>query len=370
MPRFAIRRIAADTILAQTCAAVIWTLAVFALAAPVPAQELPSIVPGVITIGRTRDPGTGWNFPEMLAVVMGRQIPPFIPAPETVEEWVALQSAMDEPMAALAREAARYNKVSFQRTEIAGVPSYVVKPETVDPRWGDRVFVHTHGGAWVFGGGDAALRESIWIASGLGVQVISVDYRKPPEDPFPAAVDDAVAVWLAVTKDQEASKTALFGTSAGGNITLATTLKLKDMGAPLPGAIFAGTPATDLVNISDTWHTIAGLDPLGARTPGGLIAGAFAQYIGDSDPAHPYLSPVNGDLRGYPPTILISGTRDLLLSDTVRMHRALRAAGVTSDLHVYDGQVHGDYMRNLLTPVPEAADAQREIYEFLDRNLD
>ena len=120
-------------------------------------------------------------------------------------------------------------------------------------------------------------------------------------------------------------------------------------------------------SISDTWHTLAGLDPLGRRE--GLLAGCFAQYIGEANPSDPLLSPVNGDLTGFPPTILISGTRDLLLSDTVRMHRALRKAGTTADLHIYDGQTHGDYMQNLLREVPECEDAQRELFEFFDRHL-
>jgi acetyl esterase/lipase len=112
---------------------------------------------------------------------------------------------------------------------------------------------------------------------------------------------------------------------------------------------------------------MAGLDPLGARE--GLIAGAFDLYIGNADPSNPLLSPVNGDLDGFPPTILISGTRDLLLSDTVRMHRALRSAGVEAELHVYDGQAHADYMQNLIRYVPECEDAQRELFEFFDEHL-
>ena len=146
------------------------------------------------------------------------------------------------------------------------------------------------------------------------------------------------------------------------------TSRLKALGKPLPGAVFAGTPCTDLANTTDTWHTLAGLDPLGARE--GMVEGALNLYVGKADPAQPLLSPVNGDLAGFPPTILISGTRDLLLSDTVRMHRALRKAGVAANLHVYDGQAHGDYMQNLLGPLPEGADAQRELFEFFAKHLE
>jgi acetyl esterase/lipase len=338
------------------------------VSAPAFAQELPSIFPGVTTLGERTIPAPVGLSPEMIEVVKERQIPPVIPVPETTEAWLEFQALFDRAGEELGRQAAEYNEVTYEVQDIAGVRTYVVTPKEIDERWGDRVFVHTHGGAWVFGGGDSALREAVWAASGLGVKVVSVDYRRPPLHPFPAAIDDALAVWRHVIENQDATKTALFGTSAGGNITLATTLKLKELGEPLPGAVFAGTPATDLENVSDTWLTMEGLDPLGARE--GLIGGAFDLYVGEADPSNPLLSPVNGDLDGFPPTILISGARDLLLSDTVRMHRALRAAGTVADLHVYDGQAHGDYMQNLTRFVPESEDAQRELYEFFNEHLE
>lgn len=309
---------------------------------------------------------------EMLDILSTRTVPPTLPAPaaDDIDGWLALQAAFNAPIDEMAVQAAKAKNVTFEVTEIAGVRSYVVTPETLNPRWADRVFVHVHGGAWVFGGGDSALREAIWMAEGLGVKVISVDYAKPPLHPFPAATNDGLTVWSEVTEDLDPAKVALFGTSAGGNIALSMALQLKDQGLPLPGAIFAGTPATDLANVSDTWETLRGLDPLGNRDPDGIVGAAFGQYIGDADPSLAYLSPVNGALEGFPPTVLISGTRDLLLSDTVRMHRALRAAGVEADLHIYDGQSHGDYLQSLVHPLPEADDAQREIYNFFDQHLE
>ncbi|MGI9289696.1 MAG: alpha/beta hydrolase [Gammaproteobacteria bacterium] len=304
---------------------------------------------------------------EMLEIIKSRAIPPAMPVPGSTEAWLELQAAFDAPGEAQGRFAAERNKVSFEVKEIAGVRTYFVTPEKLNDRWKDHVFVHTHGGAFVFGGGDSVLREAVWIANGLGVKVASVDYRRPPLHPFPAAVDDAVAVWLDVIKDQDPAGTVLFGTSAGGNIALATTLRLKQLGKPLPGAIFAGTPATDLEGTSDTWYTLEGLDPLGQRD--GVIAGTFTIYAADADRSDPLLSPVNGDLAGFPPTILISGTRDLLLSDTVRMHRALRSAAVTADLHIYDGQSHGDYLNGIITDLPESDDAIRELNKFFDTHL-
>jgi monoterpene epsilon-lactone hydrolase len=331
------------------------------------AQELLPVSPGVTVLRDRTIPSPIGVSPEMTAIIAARQIPPDLPLPTTTEEWLEFQKLFDAPGGELARQGAKHLGATYEVQEIAGVRAYVVTPKKINKRFVDRVFVHVHGGAFVFGGGDSAMREAVWAAHGLGVKVVSVDYRRPPLHPFPAAIEDVIAVWQEVTKDQSAIKTVLFGTSAGGNITLATVLKLKELGEPLPGAVFAGTPATDLENTTDTWYTLEGLDPLGKRE--GLIAATFNLYASGEDLSSPLLSPVNGDLKDFPPTILISGTRDLLLSDTVRMHRALRAAGVTADLHVYDGQAHGDYMQNLIRHVPEAEDAQRELFEFFDRHL-
>ncbi len=331
------------------------------------AQELPSVFPGVTTLGERTIPAPAGLSPQMLEVVKERQIPPTIPVPATTEGWLEFQKIFDAPGGELARQGAKYLGATYEVQEMAGVRTYVVTPKKINKRFADRVFVHVHGGAFVFGGGDSALREAIWAAHGLGVKVVSVDYRRPPLHPFPAAIEDVIAVWQEVTRDQSAVKTALFGTSAGGNITLAAVLKLKALGKPLPGAVFAGTPATDLENTTDTWYTFEGLDPLGKRE--GLIAATFNLYAAGEDLSNPLLSPINGDLQGFPPTILISGTRDLLLSDTVRMHRALRRAGVEADLHVYDGQTHGDYIQNLTREVPECADAQSELFDFFNKHL-
>jgi acetyl esterase/lipase len=188
----------------------------------------------------------------------------------------------------------------------------------------------------------------------------------PPDHPFPAGLDDVVAVWKAVIKDQDRSKTALFGSSTGGGLAMAAVLKLKELRLPVPAALFLGTPLADLSKTGDTWFANDRVDNA-VGTYDGLIGAALKLYAGNRDLKDPLLSPIYGDLHGFPPSILISGTRDLVLSDTVRTHRKLRQAGVEADLHVFEAVSHAQYLTSF--PAPEADDAMKEIGRFFDRHL-
>ena len=300
-------------------------------------------------------------------MIASRPPAPAIPPPTTREAWLEVQRNWDAANAATARTFARKHDATYEPIEVGGVPCFLVTPATIRERFEDRWLVHLHGGAFVLNGGEGCVTEAIWVASACQARVLSVDYRRPPVHPFPAAIDDAVAVWKAVIERQDAGATALFGSSAGGNLTLATTLELQRLGLPLPGALFAGTPVTDMEKIGDTWSTLVGLDPLGKYD--GFIRACLEAYVPSGDFSNPLVSPIRGDLARFPPTILISGTRDLLLSDTVRMHRAMRAAGVNAQLHVYEGQSHGDYLAGDLVDAPESADAQEELFRFFDEHL-
>lgn len=304
---------------------------------------------------------------EFAQILENRVIPEPLPVPTNTEEWIALQTQFDAPGVEVTRKALERSGATYETKQIAGVETFLVTPKNVAPEYKDKWLVHIHGGAFVFGGGEVALREAIWVADGLGAQVISIDYRQPPLHPFPAAVDDAVAVWKELIKTQSPESTAIFGTSAGGNLTLATTLKLQELGLPTPGALFAGTPAVDLKETSDSWLTLQGLDPLIQRE--GAIQGTFELYAGGEPLDNPLISPIYAEIEEFPPTIFISGTRDLLLSDTVRMHRHLRSADVDTDLHIYDGQSHGDYMSSLLFDMPESDDALNELRKFFDQHI-
>jgi acetyl esterase/lipase len=173
-----------------------------------------------------------------------------------------------------------------------------------------------------------------------------------------------LAVWKAVLKDQDPRKVAMGGTSAGGGLIMTTMLRCKADKLAMPAALFLGTPAADLSKTGDSVFLNAEVDHALGRYEGSVEA-CLKLYAGDRDLKAPLLSPVYGDLAGWPPTVLITGTRDLLLSATVRTHRKLRAAGVVAELHVYEGMAHADY----LFPSPESRDALAEVGAFFDRHL-
>jgi len=282
------------------------------------------------------------------------------------EEWEAWAEEGNVPSAAAARALAEVFSVKIEEDKIAGVNVHRVTPSEIDEDHLKHLFVYIHGGAWVRNGGVAGTLEAVLIAAHLKMPVISIDYRMPPEHPAPAAIDDVVAVWKELLKKRSPASMALGGTSGGGNITLASVHRFRDLQLAFPGALYLGTPAVDIDMIGDSRFINEGIDRnLGSWEGVPLEAGVM--YAGGYDHKHPYISPIYGDFHDFPPTYLISGTRDLLLSDVVRAHRKLRRAGVEADLHIYEGQAHGDYIA--LWNAPESAEHYAELNAFVLKHL-
>ncbi|MGE3680323.1 MAG: alpha/beta hydrolase [Bdellovibrionales bacterium] len=303
--------------------------------------------------------------PQMQALVAkAPNYPQTQPPPKSDREWIKMREEFDRGAIERARKDSARLSVTYAPMKISGVNCFHVKPAKVKAENEKRLLVHLHGGGYVVGSGEAGLGEAVLVAAIAQAEVISIDYRMPPEHPFPAALEDSVAVWTELTRTYNSKRMALFGTSAGGGLTMATVLKLKELGLPLPGALFMGTPWTDLSKTGDTYFTNAVVDNVLVEYDG--IVEAFARlYAGKEDLKNPLISPVYGDHKGFPPTILVSGTRDLFLSTTVRAHRSLRRSGVRADLHVFEGQSHAQY----LTDSPESEEALEEIAEFFNEHL-
>ena len=256
--------------------------------------------------------------------------------------------------------------VKVEPSTIAGVRVFVVTPDTIPPENQGKVLIHVHGGCYVLFPGESGATEAIMMAGFGHYKVISVDYRMPPEAYFPAAVDDPIAVYKELLKTTPAKDMAFFGTSAGGAITLEMVLRAKQLGLPVPGAIAPGTPMSDVTKTGDSFYTNTMVDNV-LVSRDGFCHAATKVYAQGHDLADPLLSPVNGDLHGFPPAILTTGTRDLLLSNTVRVHRKLLRSGVPAILEVFEGESHAQYQFD--DTVPESREAFSEIGAFFGQYL-
>jgi acetyl esterase/lipase len=286
------------------------------------------------------------------------------PPPADTPMWT-MRDATDAMMKTLAEAAAQAYPVDVEALSIGGVPCQLVKPRSLAPESRGRVLMNLHGGGFVLGGG--SLVEAIPVAHDAGMPVLAVDYRLAPEHPYPAAVDDALAVYHEMLGYHRPEQIGVYGASAGGFLTTQLVARLRHEGLALPAAIGVFTAGGDIAELGESAH-LMGLsgfygDPLlSFEHP----ASERRAYVGDHDPADPLLSPIRGDLRGWPPALLLTGGRDALLSATALFHRALRRAEVEAELYVFESMPHAHWYNFAL---PEAREANAIIVRFFRRHL-
>jgi acetyl esterase/lipase len=275
----------------------------------------------------------------------------------TVEEM----RAGFEQMAALFPVAA---DVDCQTVEAAGLPAEWVAAPGSHP---GRVVLYLHGGGYVIGSINTHRSLVARISAASGARGLAIDYRLAPEHPHPAAVEDATAVyrWL-LEQGIEPARIAVAGDSAGGGLTLATLLALRDAGDPLPAAGVCLSPWTDLEGSGASAQPGAVDDPLLQYE--GLVEMA-RHYVGEEgDLRDPLAAPLHGDYAGLPPLLIQVGTREILLDDSTRVAERARAAGVDVTLEPWEGLIHVWQMFGALG-VPEADEAVTRIGEFVRKHL-
>jgi monoterpene epsilon-lactone hydrolase len=285
--------------------------------------------------------------------------------PSTPDAWKDLavrSSAAVAPHLSLIRERL---KVHVEPGWIAGVPIFTVTPDDMPPENRDRLLVHLHGGGFVLYPGEAGAGEAMLMAGYGRSRSISVDYRMAPDFPFPAALADAATVWRSLTREHDPQQMGIYGSSAGGGLTLALLLQARAEGLPLPAAVAPGTPWADLTGAGDSLQANAYVDNVLVANTGWARAAA-SLYAGGHDLREPLVSPVFGNFSDFPPAILTSGTRDLFLSHTVRTHRKFRQAGIEAVLQVFEGQSHAQFLDPF---VPETEEAFGEIARFFATHL-
>jgi acetyl esterase/lipase len=255
----------------------------------------------------------------------------------------------------------RFGDVEFpvhvDDTEVAGVHTFVLRAHDVADDPSTPVYLDIHGGALVAGAGQACRLMGSANAVVTGMLHWAVDYRMPPLHPYPTPLDDCVAVYRALLEQRAPEDVFVGGASAGGNLAAALMVRAKDEGLPMPAGLVLLSPEVDLTESGDSFTTNLGIDHvLGRLMQTNLL------YANGHDLADPRLSPLFADVAGFPPTFLQSGTRDLFLSNTVRMHRRLRDAGVDAELHVWEAMPHGGF-----GGAPEDREVRVEMRRFLDR---
>jgi acetyl esterase/lipase len=243
-------------------------------------------------------------------------------------------------MAAQLRDPAMALPVQATLDTVGGVAVYIAEPDVMPAENRDKVLLYFHGGGLVLLGGECVGLFARLEAAASRCKVYAVDFRNPPDHPYPAALDDCLAVYRAMLALYEPAKIAVMGVSGGGNLAAAMPLKARDLGLALPAAIGLMTPEIDLTESGDTFQTNRDIDTV---LPRGLPE-LNALYANGHDLTDPYVSPLFGDFTlGFPPTYIQSGTRDLFLSNSVRMHRVLCRAGIEAELHVGEAMPHGGF---------------------------
>jgi epsilon-lactone hydrolase len=246
---------------------------------------------------------------------------------------------------------------------ITGVPVHVVTPDGLPDANKDKVLLNLHGGG--FNSDSGSYTESIPIAGYAKMKVVAVLYRLAPEHPFPAALDDSVAVYKELLKTYKPNHIVIYGTSAGAILTAEVAAKLKQLGLPLPAAmgIFSGMGDFARAGDSQALYALRGLSGhLDPPMPGVHDA----EYVTTTDTKDPVLSPIYSDLHGLPPTLFITSGRDLLLSGTSNLHRAYLNAGVDARLVVFDALPHAFWYDPRL---PEAQEANHMMADFFVKQL-
>jgi epsilon-lactone hydrolase len=281
--------------------------------------------------------------------------------PETLAErrartdiWRAKDSA----------EARKLYPVNVEEKIIAGVRTDIITPLTTPASNRNRILINLHGGG--FNSDSGSLIEGIPIANLAKIEVVSVYYRLAPENPFPAAVDDAVAVYKELLKTYKPHNIGIFGTSAGAILTAEVTIRLKQLGLPLPGALGIFSGHADFSQIGDSWQLFT-LDGF----PGNLRPTypdhlPDEGYVGKTNRKDPALSPIFADLRGMPATLLVTSTRDILLSGTSIFQRALLRAGDDAQLVVFEALPHAFWYHFQL---PETKEALELMAKFFDDKI-
>lgn len=226
--------------------------------------------------------------------------------------------------------------VTYKATTVGGVPGIWATAIGCDK---SKVMIYTHGGGFCVGSSSSHRKLGGHVSKALGVSVLILDYRLAPENPYPAQLEDAVAVYKAVLANGiKASDIGTIGDSAGGNLAIASVLKFRELGLGLPGCVIAFSPWLDMELTGGTLESNAATDGL-VQAP--VLEAMRGMFLGENNsPTDPLANPLKADFAGYPSLYINAGGAETLLDDAKRLNDLASAAGVNTTLSIADGMQH------------------------------
>jgi epsilon-lactone hydrolase len=318
--------------------------------------NLRSFVPGTIS------PEARAIYEKLLPLAAAHRAEAKIPG--TPAEFAALHDADIARTEAGTLASLKARNIAVREMQLGGVN--VVESTPPQYRDDDTILLHVHGGGFVLGSAKSSLGGDALMALATGKRILSIDYTVAPRGDWRIVTDQVVAVYKAVlAKGHSAKSIGMFGDSAGGTIVSASVLKVRDQGLPMPGALVLLSPCVDLNLNGDTETTLRDADP---ALDFALNKAFLAAYAAPADTTNPYASPIYGDFKkGYPPVLIQAGTKELVLSDAVRLYQALKTAGGVAELDVYEGMSH--VFQAYMTGTPEQRAAYAEAQRWWSANL-
>ncbi len=284
--------------------------------------------------------------------------------PASPEDWNRQKDALEKRITAPSKALADKLGVTLTDDQIGGVP--VVRLRSAGYRPNGRLLIFLHGGAYTRFSAHSRLSPPALVAAATGDEVISVDYTVAPRGNWKSITDQVISVWRALLNRHVApGSIGIFGDSAGGSLAAGSVLKMRDLGLPLPGALYLMSPWSDITANGDTYQTLSGLDPtLDVES----LSWSADAYADPKEQKNPYISPVYGDYsKAFPPTLIQGGTREIFLSNFVREYQAIRGGGHEAVLDLYEGMPH--VFQGVTPNSPETHTAIARAAAFFDAHL-
>jgi len=302
--------------------------------------------------------------PEAQAVLRSfsyKDVEKVLPAADDYEGWQSYWDANEKNWVAFNDTIISVFRPALKDTFLGGVSVIEVLPG--EWKYRGKVLIYLHGGAYTFFSARTMLMGSVPIADVTGIKVISVNYTNPPRMRYNQILDQVIAVVEALLEQgYKLSDIGIYGDSAGGGLTAGSVLKMRDMGMGIPAVVVLISPWSDITESGDTYHTLKGDDPI--ISYGNSLDESSLAYAPPEEHNNPYVSPVYGDYtKGFPPTLIQGGTKEIFLSNFVRQYQVIDQAGIPVKLDLYEGMWH--VFQEINYDLPESAIAHAKFKDWV-----